>query len=114
MKPNELTAKEADAGAKGNNVLPPGCTQKEWESGNVMVACRPCNPGQGVINPDGTLIVNFGVEEKAGRVTVSLMKLFPHEFEKVSAELHIDAAVAAQVDVPFVEVKPELVDGVKG
>ncbi len=102
-----ITAKEADAVAQGNNVLPPGCTAEEWASGLVMVTTRPCNPGQAVINPDGSLVVNYGVETRAGKVNVSLMKCFPHEFERVGDALHINAAVAAQVDVPFVEIKPE-------
>lgn len=102
-----ITAKEADAVVQGNNVLPPGVTEDEWFSGRVTVACRPCNQGEGVINPDGKLVVNFGVEENAGRINVKLMEIPTEEYQKVGAELHIEAAVAAQVDVVRKEVAPE-------
>jgi len=105
-----ITAKEADAVVQGNNVIPSGVTEDEWFSGRVTVACRPCNPGEAVINPDGTLVVNYGVTEKNARIDVKLMQLQPTEFIKDAGDvLHIDAAIAAQVDVPMVAVKPDLV-----
>ncbi len=102
-----ITAKEADAVRSVNKTVPPGCTQEEWDSGLVTVTTRPCNPGQAVINPDGTLVVNYGVEIKADRINVSLMKCVPTEFEKVGNIVNVETDLARQVDVPFVEVKPE-------
>lgn len=100
-----ITAAEADAVAQGNNVLPPGCTQAEWESGLVTVNTRPCHVGQAVRNPDGTMIVNYGVAKVGKRVDVSLMKLEATEWEKIGDTVMIDAAVADTVDVPFKAVR---------
>ena len=100
-----ITGKEADAVAQGNNVVPPGCTDEEWFAGLVMVACRPCNPGQAYLNPDGELIVNYGVTEKDGRVSVNLMQCFPGEFTVDGDSLTITDTVAKLIDVPFKAVK---------
>ncbi len=98
-----ITAKETEVAHQG--VKPDGCTEEEWL--NHEVCSRPCNPGQAVINPDGTLMVNYGVTEEAKRVDVKLMQCPPADYERRGDVLHIEALVAAQVDVPFIEVKPE-------
>ncbi len=98
-----ITAKEAEAALLG--VMPPGCTEEEWR--NHEVCLRPCNPGQAVINPDGSLMVNYGVTEEAKRVDAKVMQCPPADYERRGDVLHIEALVAAEVDVPFVEVKPE-------
>lgn len=100
-----ISGKEADAVAAGN-AGPPGCTKDEWASGLVEVCGRPCNPGQAVLNPDGNLIVNYGVVVLAGRVTASVMKIFLQEFDYIGGVLHIVSDVAAQVDKPFSAVIP--------
>ena len=33
-----------------------------WATGRVAVESRPCNAGQCVANPDGTLMVNTGID----------------------------------------------------
>ena len=100
-----ITGAEADAVANGNNIVPSGCTDEEWFSGRTTLSCRPCNPGQGILNEDGSLVVNYGVSEKAGKVDIKLMQIFPAEYTLDKGVLSIDAAVAAQVDVPFTQVK---------
>lgn len=81
-----ITAQEAEAVHRGNNVLPPNCTHEEWSSGLVIVASRPCNPGQAVINPDGTLVMNLGIKEINSRVLVSLATLTSDEWEQMDSE----------------------------
>ena len=104
-----ITGKEADQVCHGNNIVPPGCTDEEWFSGLVMVACRPCNPGQAVKNPDGSLIVNHGVDEKDGVITAKLTQFFPGEYDDSNTVLSLRVDLAPLMDVPFKEVKPDSV-----
>ena len=92
-----ITAEEAEAVYKGNNVLPPGCTQEEWEKGLVMVASRPCHPGQAVANPDGTLIVNCGIEEKNNRINVSLLCVAPNGWRIAGNHLMINSDIIDKI-----------------
>jgi hypothetical protein len=100
-----IKGKEADAVVQGNNVVPPGCTDEEWFAGLVMVACRPCNPGQAYLNPEGDLVINYGVDEADGKVSVKLMQCFAGEFAEADGALEITDTVAKLVDVPFKAVK---------
>lgn len=93
----EITAAEADAVRYGGSA-PPGCTKDEWESGLVMVATRPCLPGQAFRNPDGTLVVNYGKEERGGKISVHLMQLAPAEWEISGEKVRMPASIAKQVD----------------
>lgn len=103
-----ITGKEADTIAQGNNIVPSGCTDEEWYSGLAVLYCRPCNQGQAVKNPDGSLMVNHGVVEKDGRVTAQLVQFFPGEYDDSTAVLSLRADLAPLMDVPFKEVKPDL------
>jgi hypothetical protein len=96
-----ISAEDAQIVATGNNILPPGVTAEEWHGGWAVMSGRPCNIGNGVVNPDGSLIVNYGVQKVAGKINVSLMLIPPHEWELVDGIVHIVPDVAAQVDVPF-------------
>lgn len=96
-----LSARATDEVAQNNNVIPTGCTYEEWHGGLAILTGRPCNVGNGVVNPDGTLIVNYGVSKVAGRVTVSLMQIPPSEWSLIDGVVHIVPEVAVQVDVPF-------------
>lgn len=78
---------------------PPGCSADEWLSGFVQVVGRPCLPGMGVANPDGNLMVNYGIEEVAGRVDARVMKIPPSEWALIDGVVHIEAAVADEMGV---------------
>lgn len=93
----QITGEDVAAIQAGGN--PPGCTIEEWQSGRVLVHGRPCLPGMGVVNPDGNLMVNYGVEEVAGRIDARVMKIPPSEWQLVGGVVHIDAAVAEEMGV---------------
>lgn len=95
-----ITVEEAEAVHKGNNVLPPGCTQKEWNDGLVMVESRVLHQGQCVKLDDGSLVVNYGVERKPDSIRVSLMKLVPSEWDNFGPLIKVSSLVANQIDVP--------------
>ena len=96
-----ITGAQADAVVKNNKTVPSGCTSDEWFSGRVMVATKPCNVGQAVINPDGSLIVNYGVSKVSGRIQAALMKCFPTEYSVVTGVLYLNSDIATQVVKPF-------------
>jgi hypothetical protein len=103
-----ITGKEADAVAQNNKILPPGCTQEEWESGNTFVYTRPCNQGEACILPDGILNINYGVDEKNNLVQDKRMICFPGEWKYENGILYITDTVAKTVDVPFLAVNAAL------
>lgn len=90
-----ITGEEVAAVLAGG--IPPGCTDEEWASGRVLVAGRPCLPGMCVKNPDGWLVVNFGIGEEAGKTMVSIMRIPPNEWTLIDDVVHIDEAVAASM-----------------
>jgi len=96
-----ISARAAKEVAANNNIVPAGVTYEEWHGGWAVLSGRPCNIGNGVVNPDGSLVVNYGVEKVAGKITVSLMMIPPSEWELIDGVVHIVPEVAAQVDVPF-------------
>lgn len=79
--------------------VPPGCSADEWESGRVVVIGRPCLPGFGVVNPNGWLVVNYGIHEQAGRIDASVMQIPPDEWALVEGVVHIADAVADEMGV---------------
>ncbi len=93
----KITADEAEAVHHGNNVLPPRCTLAEWQEGRVVVESRPCNPGQGFINPDGVLMLNCGVHEAKDRVNVSLLQIHPEKWTLAGARLFLDSDVVEHI-----------------
>lgn len=96
-----ISAHAAKEVAQNNNIVPAGCSYEEWHSGLTVLSSRPCNVGNGVVNPNGSLVVNYGVAKVAGRITVSLMMIPPSEWGLIGNIVHMVPAVAAQVDVPF-------------
>ena len=99
-----IAAIEADGIVSGTVKKPVACTDAEWDTGLVIVTTRPCKPGQAVACPDGSLVVNYGVVQSAGRVVVSLMRLTPAEWEVTGGVLCVDASLKAQLDVPHADV----------
>jgi len=91
----QITGDDVAAIQAGGN--PPGCTADEWASGRVLVQGRPCLPGMGVANPDGYLMVNYGVEEVAGRIDARVMRIPPNEWALIDGVVHIDNAVADEM-----------------
>ena len=63
----------------------------------MIVTGRPCNPGQAVINPDGTLVVNHGIEEMNGRVNVSLTVIKRSEWE-LSDRVYVASYAADRIN----------------
>jgi RNA polymerase subunit RPABC4/transcription elongation factor Spt4 len=94
-----ISGKEAAAVHVGNGVLPAGSTAEEWNAGLVIVVGRPCDAGDAIVHTDGTLIVNYGIVEKDGRIDVSLMMLQPHEWATVQGVVMVDANVASQLNL---------------
>lgn len=92
-----IDADSADAVAKG--ATPPGCTQEEWSSGLVRVTTRPCLQGQAVMNPDGALIVNYGISEVGNNVVVKLMRVPASAWRVDDGEVWMNADIAKQVRI---------------
>lgn len=93
----QITGEDVAAIRAGAN--PPGCTADEWKSGRVLVQGRPCLPGMGVKNPDGTLMVNYGIEEVSGRIDARVMKIPSSEWLLLGDVVHIVASVADEMGV---------------
>lgn len=91
-----ITGKEAENVHHGG-ALPPGCTKAEWETGRVMVASRPCFEWDAVINPDRTLVINYGIHEADGLVQVSLAKCQPLEWELRDDIIYLDDDLARKI-----------------
>jgi hypothetical protein len=98
----QITAAQAEA-VRNRVALPPSA-EALWATGRVIVATRPCLPGDAVATQQGDLIVN--VELKAGNpdlIDVMLAKVPAGRWELRGQELWIEAA-----DVPII------VKGAKG
>ena len=92
-------SREALAAFESGGTLPDCVTQDEWTAGRVIIAARPCLPGQGVIQPDGSMVVNYGIREDGHVVDVSLMRVYPREFEVIDGVVYMLPAIARQVDL---------------
>ena len=90
-----ITGEEVAAVVAGG--VPPGCTKEQWDTGRVLVQGRPCLPGMAVVNPGDVLMVNYGIEEKDGRVLSYVMAVPPSEWQMVDGVVHIDDAVAQEM-----------------
>ena len=101
---------ERVAEVAAGGLTPPGCTPEEWASGRVYVSGRPCNPGQAVVNPDGTMMVNYGVCVEGQRVHVKLMQCFPSDYAIVGTTVFLSSALREKIDAPFYEVKVHSVE----
>lgn len=71
----EITSEEAEAVKNGNNILPPGVTQEEWEEGRVISTTRPLLQNMAIVYDDGSLIVNYRKEIINGRIEVAIVKI---------------------------------------
>lgn len=76
---------------------PPGCTDDEWLSGQVIVGGRPCLPGMAVVGAEGWLTVNFGITESAGRIAASIMQIPADEWALIDGAVHVVGHVADQM-----------------
>lgn len=88
-----LRAFEADG------TLPPCVTAEELAQGRVIIAARPCLPGQGIIQPDGSMVINYGIKDDGQSVHVSLMRIYPREYEVIDGAVHMARHIARQVDL---------------
>jgi hypothetical protein len=106
-----ISAKDTDEVATGNRVIPPGCTEEEWFSGRVFVASQPFDVGEGIITPEGKLLVNCGVDKKDGVVNVKLLLCDPEEFRVDGSKISTTVAVKADIDVAYSAVTSDFVKG---
>ena len=91
--------REALQSFEANATLPECVTQAEWSEGRVIIAARPCLPGQGVLQPDGSLVVNYGIKDDGHGVHVSLMRVYPREFELIDGVIHMLPHIGQQIDL---------------
>lgn len=92
-----ISAEDAERIREVNNTVPPGCTDDEWFSGLARVDTKCCNPGQAVVMPDGTLMVNHGREVSAGRVTARVMAVPKEEWSLIDGVVYVEANVVADM-----------------
>ena len=93
----KITSVEADAFCSQPNGYPPGMLENE--RGLVFeVTTRPCDIGECVINTDGSLAGNFGVEEKAGRVIIDAILIAPGAWEFVGGVVRAEEIYSAPIN----------------
>lgn len=74
---------------------PTGCTQEEWMSGKVVFGGQACFDGQGILHPDGSIVICYGIDEYPDKVLVKLLQAFPGEFEIKNNKIHLLPEVVA-------------------
>lgn len=77
---------------------PPGVTAEEWASGGASFTTRPLKPGMARVIPDGTLVLNYGVVTRLGKVQTSLLRLPAREFKVEGDTLYLPPLIAKAVD----------------
>ena len=92
-----ISAEEAELVRTENNTVPPGCTPEEWFSGAARVDTKCCLPGQAVVQPDGTLMVNHGREITADRVVTRVMAIPKEEWTLIDGVVHVEADVVSDM-----------------
>lgn len=94
----KITAAEAAAVASSVRGRPPGCTQAEWESGLVTITTRPLQPGLCRVLTDGTLMVNYGVESRLGKIKSDILRIPSWDYEVRGQVVFIEETLAASID----------------
>lgn len=103
----EISAEEADAVATGKKRLPDGCTAEEWETGRVALITRPLKQGQALVQEDGSLVVNYGIEKTGDRVQADVMWIPAPSEEREWWRLD-QAKGEVSVDVQALNAMPKL------
>lgn len=98
VRAHRITREEFEA-FETTGKLPYCISQKEWDDGGVVIAGRPCLPGQGVIQSDGSMVINYGIKDDGSMVDVSLMRVYPREFDVIDGVIYLLPSIARQVDV---------------
>jgi hypothetical protein len=96
-----IDAEAAERVKAANNCVPPGCTDKEWFECRATLHTKCCWPGQAVVDPDGDLIVNHGMDTSNDRVKTQNMAVPPNEWALVDGVVYIDADVLR--DMPLLQ-----------
>jgi hypothetical protein len=97
LRQYRITA-EQEAAVRLGGQVPHGCSSEEWASCFVRVEGRPCLPGQGVVNPDGWLITNYGIADVGERVDVRVLQVPPGEWEARGPVVYLSPEAAAVLE----------------
>ena len=84
---------------ESSGLLPNCVEQTEWDAGRVIIAARPCLPGQGVVQSDGSMVIHYGIMDDGRVVDVSIMRIYPSEFQIVDDVVFLLPSIAKQVDL---------------
>jgi hypothetical protein len=68
-----------------------GVNVDEWDQCQVQVEGRPCLANQAVINPDGTMVVNYGIEQLETTVRVKRIRLQRNEWDVINGVVHVSS-----------------------
>lgn len=101
VREEEISGAEANAVASGQQRVPSGCTAQEWETGRVALVTKPMQQGHGIVQQDGSLVVNFSIDKTGGRIKTDVMWIPPAQWRQ-------DAVLGVLVEDQVLKAMPKL------